>query len=61
MFKSFAALVLPLSNLTRGDEEWRWMATEEGAFNAIKTKLLAVPVLWLPDMELPFQVTTGGV
>ncbi|KAI9906815.1 hypothetical protein PsorP6_004176 [Peronosclerospora sorghi] len=60
LVEGFAALVLPLSNLSRGAEEWRWTPIEEGVFNAIKTKLLAAPVLRLPDIELPFQVTTDA-
>ncbi|KAI9918594.1 hypothetical protein PsorP6_011848 [Peronosclerospora sorghi] len=60
MWNGFAALVLSLSNLTRGAEEWRWTAIEEVTFNSIKTKLLAAPVLRLPDIDLPFQVTTDA-
>ncbi|KAJ0394738.1 hypothetical protein ATCC90586_008852 [Pythium insidiosum] len=56
----FAALVLPLSNLVKASQGWRWTAEEEVAFNAIKTKLLSSPILRLPDTSVPFHVTTDA-
>ncbi|KAJ0412687.1 hypothetical protein ATCC90586_002317 [Pythium insidiosum] len=48
-FGDMLSLVLPLSNLTRGETAWQWTAVEEIAFNAIRAKQLAAPVPRLPD------------
>ncbi|GMF36736.1 unnamed protein product [Phytophthora lilii] len=56
--KNYASLVLPLSELLKSTAEWKWGSGQEFAFNAIKQTLISAPVLRLPDMSLPFQVTT---
>ncbi|GMF52310.1 unnamed protein product [Phytophthora fragariaefolia] len=54
----FAALVLPLSQLTKKDVDWMWSDEQRQAFNAIKLALQHAPVLQLPDFDKPFNITT---
>ncbi|ETL88850.1 hypothetical protein L917_12120, partial [Phytophthora nicotianae] len=56
----FAALVLPLSALVKKDVQWVWDETQRQAFNAIKLVLQHAPVLWLPDFNRPFIVTSDA-
>ncbi|GMF28719.1 unnamed protein product [Phytophthora fragariaefolia] len=53
----FAALVLPLSQLTKKDVDWVWSDAQRQAFNAIKLALQHAPVLQLPDFDKPFVFT----
>jgi hypothetical protein len=56
--RGYADLVLPLSDLLKSKVEWVWR--QERAFTAIKAALVSAPLLRLPNMSLPFQVTTDA-
>lgn len=58
--KDFAAIALPLTNLLRGNKAFVWTKVEQLAFDALKMALTSTPVLALPDMKLPFKVTTDA-
>ncbi|KAJ0410812.1 hypothetical protein ATCC90586_010135 [Pythium insidiosum] len=58
--RGYADLVLPLSDLLKAKMEWVWSSSQERAFTAIKAALVSAPLLRLPDMALPFQVTTDA-
>ncbi|GMF60928.1 unnamed protein product [Phytophthora fragariaefolia] len=58
--RSYAHLVLPLSELLKSTTEWKWGSEQEFAFNTIEKTLISAPILRLPDMNLPFQVTTDA-
>ncbi|GMF30525.1 unnamed protein product [Phytophthora fragariaefolia] len=59
--RSYADLVLPLSELLKSTTEWKWGSEQEFAFNTIKKTLISAPILRLPDMYSPFQVTTDAL
>lgn len=56
--RGFADLVLPMSQLVQGEQTWQWTDSEERAFTEVKARLISAPVLRLPDLSLPFIVTT---
>lgn len=58
--RGYADLVLPLSDLLKAKVEWSWSSAQERAFTSIKAALVSAPLLRLPDMSLPFQVTTDA-
>ena len=43
--KGFAAIAKPLTNLTKKAIEFKWEATEEAAFEALKKALMTAPIL----------------
>lgn len=58
--QGFAAYALPLTNLLRGNKAFVWTKVEQLAFDSLKAALTTTPVLALPDMSLPFKVTTDA-
>ncbi|GMF53879.1 unnamed protein product [Phytophthora fragariaefolia] len=54
--ENYAEMARPLSNLLEKDEEWRWNAEHQDAFEAIKERLLHAPILALPNPDRPFSV-----
>ncbi|XP_038052264.1 uncharacterized protein LOC119724977 [Patiria miniata] len=59
---NFAALAVPLTDLTRAKEPNRitWGESQEMAFNTLKTKLSTDPILHLPDCSKPFIIRTDA-
>lgn len=69
----YSSMVAALTSLTSNDSaskfNWsNWPATELAAFNAVKMALASAPVLALPDLNAPFELSadaslfgTGGV
>ncbi|KAF0683152.1 hypothetical protein As57867_024696, partial [Aphanomyces stellatus] len=57
---NYAAIVLPLSELTKDSVEWLWMDEQQDAFETIKLHLQQAPVLQFPDHDKPFIVTTDA-
>ena len=51
--KDFAAIVDPLTSLTKKDVEWQWGPYQRRAFQQLKESLCATPVLLFPDPKLP--------
>ena len=52
----FAAIVKPLTDLTKKAIEFKWEATEEAAFEALKKALTTVPILQVFNEEKPHEV-----
>jgi transposase InsO family protein len=58
--KGYAAIALPLTNLTRKMQDFTWTDEEERAFQALKGELCKEPVLICPRYDIPFIVTSDG-
>ena len=54
--KGFATIAKPLTNLTKKAIEFKWEATEEAAFEALKKALTTAPILQVFDEEKPHEV-----
>ena len=51
--KGFATIAKPLTNLTKKAIEFKWEATEEAAFEALKKTLMTAQILQVFDEEKP--------
>jgi hypothetical protein len=58
--KDFSLIAAPLTELTKSSLQWKWGAEEIKAFNDLKIAMSSVPVLLIPNMDLPFTVTTDA-
>ncbi|XP_019240631.1 PREDICTED: uncharacterized protein LOC109220626 [Nicotiana attenuata] len=56
----YAAIAGPLLDLLRKDS-FKWSEAAQEAFNALKSKLAATPVLTLPNFNQEFQVETDAL
>lgn len=56
----FAALAIPLTNLTRKDTPWIWGEKEQKAFDQLKQALVSSPMLATPDNSKPYVVHTDA-
>ena len=56
----FSALARPLTDLTHLDVVWSWEPPHQAAFDALKTACTNAEVVWPPDPDLPFIVTTDA-
>ena len=54
--RDFSTIAAPLNNLVKKDMRFKWTPECEKAFQTLKDKLIAAPVLKLPNFEEPFQV-----
>ncbi|KAJ9531498.1 hypothetical protein QJQ45_015038 [Haematococcus lacustris] len=52
--------VLPLTDLLRDEQPWRWGEVEQRAFADIKAAMASSPVVRPPDFSLPFTVKTDA-
>ncbi|KAJ9532927.1 hypothetical protein QJQ45_018045, partial [Haematococcus lacustris] len=52
--------VLPLTDLLRDEQPWRWGEAEQRAFADIKAAMASSPVVRPPDFSLPFTVKAGA-
>ena len=58
--KDFAAIVDPLTSLTKKDVEWQWGPYQRRAFQQLKESLCAAPILLFPDPKLPYILVTNA-
>lgn len=56
----FATLALPLTELTKPREPFRWGPEQQEAFNALKLALTQAPVLAHPDWNKPYILYTDA-
>ena len=66
--KDFAKVALPMNQLTRKDEKWKWGEEQQAAFKQLKAVFTTRPVLATPELDKEFRVeadasnfTTGEV
>ena len=55
--QDFSAIAAPLTKLSSSKRAWEWGKEQEDSFEALKTALIQAPILSLPDLRKPFQVT----
>ena len=56
----FAAIVDPLTSLTKKDVEWQWGPYQWRGFQQLKESLCTAPVLLFPDPKLHYTVVTNA-
>ena len=56
----FATLAMPLTNLTKAKEPFRWGPEEQKAFDALKLALTQAPILAHPDVSRPYILYTDA-
>ena len=54
--KNFAKVALPMNQLTRKDEKWRWGEEQQAAFEQLKLIFTTRPVLATPELDKEFRV-----
>jgi hypothetical protein len=54
--RNYAEKVHPLTQLLRDDVPWRWLTSQQDAFNDVKRSLQEAPILALPNYDKPFHV-----
>lgn len=57
---NFAAIIAPLTQLTRKHASWKWSSECTTAFQLIKDSLATAPVLTCPNFEKPFILQTDA-
>src|SRR5918912_1106670 len=56
----YAHIVAPITKLLRKDTKWKWTESQQKAFDILKERLVAAPVLRKPDFSIPFILTTDA-
>src|SRR3954447_21463224 len=56
----YSQVAAPLTDLTHKDVTYTWSPEAEQAFQEIKNRMTATPVLCIPNLDLPFTVTTDA-
>src|SRR6267378_4025864 len=54
--RGFANIARPLNQLTRKDVEWTWETKEQQAFDDLRRRVTAEPVLKQPELDKPFEL-----
>ena len=54
--RGFSHLAKPLNNLTRKETPWTWGKEEQTAFDTLKDRIMAEPVLRQPDLTKQFEI-----
>jgi hypothetical protein len=58
--RGYATIALPLTQLTKDDVPFRWTEETQAAFDALKGAISSAPTLAMPNVDLPFTVTTDA-
>ena len=58
--EKFAYVAQPLTDLLLQERTFEWTEKEQGAFELLKGALMKTPVLLLPNLDIPFTVTTDA-
>jgi hypothetical protein len=58
--RGYAAIALPLNQLTKNSVPFCWTNEAQTAFDALKKAVSTAPVLAMPNVDLPFLVTTDA-
>ena len=55
---NFSNVITPIVLLTCKDRPWTWTASQQTAFDMLKTIFSSAPVLCIPDVACPFTLMT---
>ena len=58
--KEFSRIAMPLTDLLRTDIKFHWNESQQKAFHLLKDSISSAPVLTIPDVSLPYVVTTDA-
>ena len=58
--QDYARIAKPLHELLKKDKEFNWETDQQIAFETLKERLCAHPILLFPDFEKPFTLTTDA-
>ena len=58
--KGFSQIAAPLTELLKHDRSWKWGSVESDAFKALKDATCTAPVLVIPNLDLPFTISTDA-
>jgi len=58
--KGFSKIAKPLTNLLKGDNDFKWKDKEQESFDILKSALCQEPILQYPDFTKPFLLTTDA-
>ena len=54
--EDFSTAAAPLTDVMGSKSDWRWGPEQDGALKTLKERLVADPVLRLPDFTRPFMI-----
>jgi hypothetical protein len=54
--EGFLKISKPMTELLEKDKQFEWTPSCEASFQELKKRLMAAPVLVMPDMEKPFSI-----
>ena len=57
--KGYSKIVTPLTDLLKKNKVWDWDTKCRMAFEGLKQAISIELVLWLPNLDLPFEVQTN--
>jgi hypothetical protein len=57
---NFSSIAAPLHAVTRVKQVFQWGGKQQKAFDTLKEKISAAPVLALPDLRQPFEIQTNA-
>ena len=58
--RNFSEIAIPLADLIRGAQVFKWTTGEQAAFEKLKEAVCSQPVLQLPDFTKPFEIHTDA-
>src|ERR1700730_8687865 len=58
--KDFSRITMPLTDLLRTNIKFQWNESQQKAFYLLKDSISSAPVLTIPDVSLPYVVTTDA-
>src|ERR1700730_11011106 len=57
---NYSKVAAPLTELLKDEQRFQWGKEQQAAFDQLKHATTTAPILILPDMQLPFKLTTDA-
>jgi hypothetical protein len=58
--QNYSKVAAPLTELLKDEQQFKWREEQQSAFDLLKHATTSAPILAIPNMELPFKVTTDA-